>query len=79
MVMVECPDPVTDVGLKLVPAPDGSPEVVNVTVPPKLFCGVTVMVLVPLFPCVSVTLVGDADKPKSGVAAAFTVRLTVVV
>ena len=46
--------------------------------PPSLG-GVTVMVLVPLFPCMKVKLLGVADRPKLGTEAAFTVRLTVVV
>jgi len=36
-------------------------------------------VLVPLAPCAIVKLLGDADRLKSGVAAPFTVRLTVAV
>lgn len=77
---MELPEPpVTEFGLKLAVAPDGTPEVVKPTVPLKPFCAVTVIVLVPLFPCVTVTLVGDADKVKFGWATAFTVRLTVVV
>ena len=77
---MEVPDPpATDVGFKLALAPDGAPEALNVTVPVKPFCGVTVMVLVPLPPWVTVTLVGDADSVKFGWATAFTVRLTVVV
>ncbi len=75
-VIVEFPEPVTEAGLKLAPAPDGRPDVPKVTVPLKLFCGVTVIVLVPLFPCVTVTLLGDAERLKFGWAAAFTVRLT---
>ena len=78
-VTVELPEPVTEVGLKLAPAPDGRPDVTpKVTALLKLFCGVTVIVLVPLFPCVTVTLLGDAERLKFGWAAAFTVRLTVV-
>ena len=81
IVSVELPEPpATEVGLRLAVAPDGAPDGrLKLTVPVKPFCGVTVMVLVPLFPCVTVTLVGDADRLKFGVAAAFTVRLTVVV
>jgi len=78
-VIVELPEPVTEVGLKLAPAPDGRPDVTpKVTVPLKLFCGVTVIVLVPLVPWVTVTLLGDAERLKFGWATAFTVRLTVV-
>ena len=58
--------PVTEVGLKLAPAPDGRPDAPKLTVPLKPFCEVTVIVLVPLFPWVTVTLVGDADMLKFG-------------
>ncbi len=75
---MEFPEPVTEVGLKLALALDGRPDVPKVTVPLKLFCGVTVIVLVPLDPWVTVTLLGDAERLKFGWAAAFTVRLTVV-
>ena len=76
---MELPEPDTEVGLKLAPAPDGRPDVTpKVTVPLKLFCGVTAIELAPLLPWVTVTLPGDADRPKFGWAAAFTVRLTVV-
>ncbi len=58
--------------------PLGRPETDSATLPVKPFCGVTVMVLVPLPPCVSVY--GDADRLKFGTrAGALTVRLTVVV
>src|SRR6267143_4353081 len=59
--------------------PLGRPEADKLTLPVKPFCGLTVIVLVPLFPWVIVRLYGDADKLKFGWAAAFTVRLTVVV
>ena len=78
-VIVELPEPLTEAGLKPALALDGRPDVPKVTVPPKPLCGVTVIVLVPLVPWVTVTLFGDADKLKFGWAAAFTVRLTVVV
>jgi hypothetical protein len=65
-------------GLKLAVTPEGKPEADRLTLPLKPFTGLTVMVLVPLPPCVTVTLVGEADRPKSGVATAFTVRVTVV-
>ena len=77
-VIVELPEPVTEAGLKLALALDGRPDVPKLTVPLKPFCGVTVIVLVPLFPWVTVALLGDADRLKFGWAAAFTVRLTVV-
>lgn len=79
IVIVELPEPVTEVGLKLALAPDGWPDALKVTVPAKPFCAVAVMVLVPLFPCVTVTLVGDADRLKSAWPAEVTVRLTLVV
>ena len=59
--------------------PLGKPEADKLTLPVKPFCGVTVLVLVPLVPWVIVTLDGDAERLKFGWAAAFTVRLTVVV
>src|SRR6267143_354608 len=59
--------------------PLGRTEVARLTLPVKPFCGVTVIVLVPLVPWVIVTLLGDLDRLKFGWAAAFTVRLTVVV
>jgi hypothetical protein len=71
--------PVVLVGLKLAVTPLGRPEADRLTDPVKPFLGVTVMVLVPLAPRLIVTLVGDADSEKSGVAAAFTVRVIVVV
>ena len=77
-VIVELPEPATEAGLKLAPAPDGRPDVTpKVTVPLKLFCGVTVIELVPLLPWVAVTL-PDAERLKFCWVAAFTVRLTVV-
>jgi hypothetical protein len=57
--------------------PVGTPEADKATLPLKAFCGVTVIVLVPLAPCTTVTLVGDADRVKFG--AAFTVTETVAV
>jgi len=50
-VIVEFPEPVTEAGLKLAPAPDGRPDVTpKVTALLKPFCGVTVIVVVPLDP-----------------------------
>ena len=39
----------------------------------------SVTVLVPLAPCVTLTLVGEADNEKSGCGAALTVKVTLVV
>ena len=67
-------------GFELNPAPTplGKPEADRVTLPVKPFVGVIVIVLVPLLPCVMLTLLGDADKLKFGVAPAFTVNDTLV-
>lgn len=59
--------------------PLGRAELDKVTDPVKPPDGVTVIVLVLLPPCATVTLEGDADSEKLGVAVAFTVKLTVVV
>ena len=69
------------VGFGLNPAvtPLGRPEALKVTLPVKPFTGFTVIVLVPLFPCVTVTELGFAVRLKFGATAAFTVRLNVVV
>jgi hypothetical protein len=59
--------------------PLGKPVALNVVAelnPPVL---VTVIVLVPLAPCVTVTEVGDAAMVKFGVAVEFTVNARVVV
>lgn len=42
--------------------PLGRPEADKATLPLKPFCGVTMMVLEPLDPCVIVKLVGDAES-----------------
>ena len=59
--------------------PDGNPEADRVTLPVKPPEGVSVMVLVPVVPCFTVKLEGEAESAKSGVATAFTVSETVVV
>jgi hypothetical protein len=58
--------------------PLGSAELDSVTDPLKPPDGVTVTVLLPLVPCVTVRLEGEAESEKFGVTVAFTVRLTVV-
>jgi len=42
--------------------PLGRPEADKLTLPVKPFCGLTVIVLVPLFPWVIVRLDGDAER-----------------
>ena len=64
---------------KLAVTPAGRPEAESETLPVKPPEGVTVMVLLPLLPCVTVKLAGEAESEKFGAAAAVTVRLTVVV
>ena|SRR5579862_8120541 len=49
--------------------PAGNPEADNVTLPAKPAMSVTEMVLVPLDPCATERLVGDAVRLKSGVPA----------
>jgi hypothetical protein len=54
--------------------PLGNAEFESVTDPVKPPDGVTVMVLLPLVPCLTVRLAGDADSEKFGVATPFTVK-----
>jgi hypothetical protein len=69
--------PVVDVGLKLAVTPEGKPLALSATLPVNPPDGVTFTVLVPVAPWATVALV--ADREKSGVCAAVTVKLTVVV
>ena len=72
--------PVVLVGLNVAVTPLGRPEADRETLPVKPLSAATVMVLVPLAPCVMVRLLGNAERLKFGAGAgAFTVRLTVVV
>lgn len=64
-VRVDVPAPVIDVGEKVAVTPGGAPLVVNATEPPNPPRAVVVMVLVPAAPLVTVTVAGDAVKPKS--------------
>ncbi len=67
-------------GLKVAVTPDGKPDADKLTLPVNPFCGVTVMVLgLPVAPCMSVKLAGDAPSVKFGDAAAVTVSEIVVV
>lgn len=53
--------------------PLGKAEVLSDTEPVKPLRSVTEIVLLPLVPCFTVKLVGEADSEKFGVAVAFTV------
>lgn len=64
---------------KLAVTPLGRADVESVTDPVKPFVGDTVIVLLPLVPCFTVRLAGEAESEKLGCAGAFTVRLMVVV
>src|SRR5713226_2934216 len=66
------------VGLNDAVTPLGRPDADKLTLPLKPFCGVTVMVLVPLAPWVSAKLLGDAESVKLGTGSGFTVREMVV-
>ena len=59
--------------------PLGRAELESVTDPVKPPEGVTEIVLLPLVPCFTVRLLGEADSEKFGVAVAFTVSETDVV
>src|SRR5262245_41289411 len=78
-VIVKVLEEVALVGLKVAVTPDGSPAMERLTDPLKPFTGFTLMVLDPAFPCVMARLGGEAESEKSGTAAAFTVRVSVVV
>ena len=53
-------------GLNEAVTPLGRPEATKLTLPVKPFCGVTVIVLVPLAPCTIFTLLGEAEREKFG-------------
>lgn len=59
--------------------PLGRAEVESVTEPVKPFKSVSVIVLLPLVPCFTVKLVGEADNEKSGAAGAAIVSEMLVV
>ena len=54
--------PVVLAGLKDAVTPLGRPEADKLTLPVKPLVGCTVIVLVPLPPCATVTLVGEAES-----------------
>src|SRR5213595_48731 len=66
-------------GSKAGVTPSGSPAAERVTLPVKPFSGETEIVLEPLLPWVTATLLGEADRVKSGAAWAFTVTVSVPV
>ena len=49
-------------GLNAAVTPLGRPDAAKLTLPLKPFCGVTVIVLVPLAPWVMIKLLGDAER-----------------
>jgi hypothetical protein len=61
-VNVKVLDPAVLAGLKEAVTPLGKLDADKLTLPLKPFCRVTVTVLVPLAPCVTVTLLGEADR-----------------
>jgi len=63
------------VGLKDAVTPLGKPEAERLTLLLKPFCGATVIVLVPLAPCVIAILFGDAESVKFGGAATVSERV----
>ena|SRR5580765_6697049 len=64
IVRVEEPDVVIKDGLKLAVAPAGNPVALRLTLPVKPPVAVTVTVVVPLLPAVSVMAAGEADSEK---------------
>jgi len=67
---------VAGLGLNDAVTPLGKPAADKLTLLPKPFCGVTVIVLVTLAPCVRVRLLGEAERLKF--PAVFTERTIVV-
>jgi hypothetical protein len=53
---------VVGLGLNAAVTPLGRPEADKLTLPLKPFCGVILIALVPLPPCIIVKLVGDAER-----------------
>lgn len=69
MVIVDVPEPVIDVGLKLTVTPAGWPLAVNETVELKPSRAETAMVEVPVLPCSTETEAGAAERLKVGLDA----------
>jgi hypothetical protein len=57
--------------------PLGKPDAARVTLPVNPLTSVTVIVLVPLLPCVTVTLLGDAESVKLAAGAPVKVLISV--
>ena len=74
--MVDEPDPVTDVGLKLALAPAGNPLALKFTTPANPPAPVTVAVYDVPFPAVTVAEAGVAAMEKSPTTGAFTTSVT---
>lgn len=77
--MVDDPEPVTEVGLKLALAPEGNPLTLKPTDPAKPPDPVTVAVYEVFPPAVNVAEAGVAEIVKSPTTCAFTVSEMVVV
>src|SRR5215470_10846431 len=77
--MVDEPEPVTDVGLKLVPAPAGNPLALQLTTPVNPPDEVAVAVYDVPLPAVTVCEAGDAVTEKSPTTGAVTTRVTFAV
>ncbi len=61
-VSVKVLEPAVLAGLKEAVTPLGKPDADKLTLPVKPFCGVTVTFVAPLAPCVTVRLLGEADR-----------------
>jgi hypothetical protein len=67
------------VGLKDAETPFGRVATEKATLPVNPFRAVTVMVLVPLAPCITVTVLGEAESEKVGTGAIVSATLAVLV
>ena len=71
--------PVVGLVPKVAVTPLGKPDAASVTLPENPPTSVTEIVLVPLLPCVTVTLLGEAESVKLGVAEPAANRLMIPV
>src|SRR5262249_29046619 len=76
---VDVPEPVTDAGLNVVDTREPWPLAPRLTVPVNPLTAPMVMLELPVFPRLTVMLVGESEIVKFGCGAGFTTRLTVVV